>query len=88
MELQLEAAVEIGPENIGFTFTRWMRHWKASRPGPAGVERDPGGRSAEIVELALDEPELSPREVATRFTDVNKYFVWRHRFIGCSRRTA
>ncbi len=29
----------------------------------------------QIVELALDEPELSPREVATRFTDVNKYFV-------------
>jgi transposase InsO family protein len=29
----------------------------------------------QIVELALDEPELSPREVATRFTDVKKYFV-------------
>ena len=29
----------------------------------------------QIVELALDEPELSPREVAAHFTDVKKYFV-------------
>ncbi len=29
----------------------------------------------QIVVLALDEPEPSPREVATRFTDVTKYFV-------------
>ena len=26
VELQLEAAVEIEPESIGFRFTRWMRH--------------------------------------------------------------
>ena len=30
---------------------------------------------AQIVELALDEPELSPRELATRFTDTKSYFV-------------
>ena len=29
----------------------------------------------QIVELAQGEPELSPRDVATRFTDVKKYFV-------------
>jgi putative transposase len=28
-----------------------------------------------IVELALDEPELSPRELAARFTDTQNYFV-------------
>ncbi len=28
-----------------------------------------------IVELALDVPELSPRELAVRFTDTEKYFV-------------
>ena len=28
-----------------------------------------------VVELALDEPELSPREVAVRFTDTKSYFV-------------
>ncbi len=29
----------------------------------------------EIVDLALDEPELSPRELALRFSDTRKYFV-------------
>jgi hypothetical protein len=28
-----------------------------------------------IVKLALDEPTLSPRELAVRFTDTQKYFV-------------
>ena len=28
-----------------------------------------------IVDLALDEPELSPRELAVRFTDTQEYFV-------------
>ena len=28
-----------------------------------------------VVDLALDEPELSPRELAFRFTDTKKYFV-------------
>ncbi len=28
-----------------------------------------------IVQMALDEPELSPRELAARFTDVQNYFV-------------
>jgi len=30
---------------------------------------------SQIVELALEEPELSPRELAVRFTDEQKYFV-------------
>jgi hypothetical protein len=29
----------------------------------------------QIVDLALDQPELSPRELAVRFTDEEKYFV-------------
>ena len=29
----------------------------------------------QIVGLALEEPELSPRELAVRFTDTEKYFV-------------
>src|ERR1700756_4431834 len=29
----------------------------------------------EIVQLALDEPELSPRELAAQFTDTKSYFV-------------
>ena len=35
----------------------------------------PRAFTKQIVELALDEPELLPREVTTRFTDVKKYFV-------------
>jgi hypothetical protein len=30
---------------------------------------------SQIVDLALDQPELSPRELAVRFTDEEKYFV-------------
>ena len=45
-------------------------------PKPRRVwNRIPEDVREQIVELALDEPELSPREVATRFTDVKKYFV-------------
>jgi putative transposase len=29
----------------------------------------------QILNLALEEPELSPRELAVRFTDTEKYFV-------------
>src|SRR5262249_1652086 len=29
----------------------------------------------QVVQLALDEPELLPRELAARFTDTRKYFV-------------
>jgi hypothetical protein len=39
-------------------------------------------RSSEIVAMALQVPELSPRELATRFTDSRN-----HPSIGCSRRT-
>ena len=37
--------------------------------------RIPDEVRARIVELALDEPELSPRELAVRFTDTEGYFV-------------
>ena len=37
--------------------------------------RIPDNIRARIVKLALDEPELSPRELAARFTDTESYFV-------------
>ena len=37
--------------------------------------RIPDDVREQVLELALDEPELSPRELATRFTDLKKYFV-------------
>jgi hypothetical protein len=43
--------------------------------------------SSRIVDLALDVPELSPRELATRFTDTEAIFSRKHRFNASSRRT-
>ena len=44
--------------------------------GPGRVwNRIPDSVRQEIVELALQEPELSPRELAVRFTDTKRYFV-------------
>ncbi len=47
---------------------------KASRPTRVW-NRIPDAIRERIVPLALDEPELSPRELATRFTDTANYFV-------------
>jgi transposase InsO family protein len=45
-------------------------------PHPGKVwNRIPDDVRERIVTLALDEPELSPRELAVRFTDTKKYFV-------------
>ena len=66
------------------TFYRWYARLQAG--GPEALDdkpsrpkrvwnRIPEEVRSQIVELALDEPELSPREVATRFTGVKKYFV-------------
>ena len=66
------------------TFYRWYDRHRAF--GVAGLEdRDSGpGRvwnripddvRREIVDLALEEPELSPRELAVKFTDTKGYFV-------------
>ncbi len=46
------------------------------RPHPGRVwNRIPDEIRQAIVSLALDEPKLSPRELAFRFTDTKKYFV-------------
>jgi transposase-like protein len=37
-----------------------------------------------ILTLALEEPELSPRELAVKFTDTEKYLSQRLRSTGCS----
>lgn len=47
---------------------------KPSRPSRVW-NRIPDQRRDEIVQLALDEPELSPRELAARFVDTKGYFV-------------
>lgn len=66
------------------TFYRWYDRLQTG--GPEALEdksprpnrvwnRIPDAIRERIVQLALDEPELSPRELATRFTDTAAYFV-------------
>jgi putative transposase len=66
------------------TFYRWYDRYlsggvdaledKSPKPGRVW-NRIPDGIRERIVELALEEPELSPRELAVRFTDTQSYFV-------------
>ena len=66
------------------TFYRWYDLYQSG--GPEALEdrrhrpgrvwnRIPGAVREQIVQLALEEPELSPRELAVRFTDTQRYFV-------------
>ena len=65
------------------TFYRWYDRYesgasKASmtdRPSPAGSGTASPTRKGRVLALALEVPELSPRELAVRFTDQEKYFV-------------
>ena len=66
------------------TFYRWCDLYRsgglealADKPSrPSRVwNRIPDERRDELVQLALDEPELSPRELAARFVDTKGYFV-------------
>ena len=67
------------------TFYRWYDLYR--RFGEAGLEdrragpkrpawnRIPDEVRSEIIEMALERPELSPRELAVTFTDERQYFV-------------
>ena len=66
------------------TFYRWYDRYHAfgeagledRRPHPGRVwNRIPDDVREAVVDLALDEPDLSPRELAVRFTDMRKHFV-------------
>ena len=66
------------------TFYRWYDKYQTGgvealedrSPRPLRVwNRIPDDVRQQIVDLALDEPELSPRELAVRFTDTKEYFV-------------
>ena len=66
------------------TFNRWYDRYqtrgsealedRSSRPSRVW-NRIPDDVRERIVNLALEEPELSPRELAVRFTDTQDYFV-------------
>ena len=66
------------------TFYRWSDRYQ--RGGPEALadrpsrpdriwNRIPDAERAGIIDLALAEPELSPRELAVRFTEQRRYFV-------------
>ena len=66
------------------TFYRWYDRF--TEHGPEGLEDRPSSPSRvwnripeavrdRIVTMALEQPELSPRELAVRFTDTERYFV-------------
>ena len=66
------------------TFYRWYDRYQAfgtagladRNCGPGRVwNRIPDDVRRQIVDLALDEPDLSPRELAVTFTDTKGYFV-------------
>ena len=74
-------------EKIGIpraTFYRWYDLYRSG--GPEALEdraprlsrvwnRIPDAVREQILQLALDQPELSPRELAVHFTDTEGYFV-------------
>ena len=66
------------------TFYRWYDLYRCcgpealedGRPGPDRAwNRIPEEVRRKLIDLALEEPDLSPRELAVRFTDREKYFV-------------
>jgi transposase-like protein len=66
------------------TFYRWYDRYLAfgetgledRSPHPGRVwNRIPDEVRVQVIELALDEPELSPWDLAVRFTDTESYFV-------------
>src|SRR5476651_2107107 len=66
------------------TFYRWYDRYRAGGPEALADRRSrpdrvwnriPDDVREKIIDLALQVPELSPRELAVRFTDENKYFV-------------
>ena len=62
------------PTPILFAFTSWRLRYLQISTTPATPPRIPEAIRCQIVDLALDQPELSPRELAVRFTDEEKYF--------------
>jgi transposase-like protein len=73
------------------TFYRWYEGYLARRRGPGRCQsaprrvwnKLPPTVAAAVVELALQQPVLSPRELATAFVDHQQYLFPKPRSIGC-----
>lgn len=66
------------------TFYNWYDRYQSGgfdgledgKPAPRAVwNKVPDERRQQLLELALDEPDLSPRELAVRFTEQQRYFI-------------
>ncbi len=66
------------------TFYNWYDRYQSGglealddqKPAPEAVwNKVPQEQRAQLLEMALDEPELSPRELAVRFTQAYRYFI-------------
>jgi len=66
------------------TFYGWLQRYDSggldaledNKPAPPSVwNKLPDDRQRALVDLALDQPELSPRELAVTYTDEQSYFV-------------
>jgi len=66
------------------TFYAWLKRYRDGglkgledrKPSPGAVwNKIPENHHNALVALALEEPELSPRELATKYTDEQSYFV-------------
>jgi len=73
-------------------FYRWYDRYQHG--GPEALEdrpsrpdrvwnRIPDNIREQIIEMALDHPELSPRELGVKFTDINSILYRRCLCIGC-----
>jgi putative transposase len=76
--------VDPGEARYPATFYRWLDLYQSGGPEALGDRsprpdrvwnRIPDTVRQRIIRLALDEPTLSPRELALRFTDTENYFV-------------
>jgi homeodomain-containing protein len=76
------------------TFYAWYERYIAGgmtaledrKPRPRRVwNRIADDERQQVLELALDEPEHSPREVAVTYADRDKTFIFEASVIGCSR---
>src|SRR6202162_3971676 len=67
------------PESHILPLVRSLSHQRPRSPGRSRPDRVwnriPDMVRDQIIKLALDEPTLSPRELAVRFTDTESYFV-------------
>jgi transposase InsO family protein len=63
------------PAGMPATSMAGPRRWKTALRRRAGWNRLPDDVRKQIIDMALENSELSPRELATKFTDEKQYFV-------------